>query len=507
MKKILRFLFSRTFVFGLGILLQIAILVLLILFLSNYGIWIYMLFTVLSACTILYVISGRDNPIYKLAWVIPIAFFPLYGWLLYLMVGRSSLTKKQEQLSLRVQREVCSHAAQDPQILQALTESDPVAGKQMHYISGCTQMPVYGHTIQEYLSPGEAFFARLCEELERAERFIFMEYFIIQGGMMWDTILDILKRKAAAGVEVKLIYDDFGCLFTLPSRYWKQLRQAGIQTHVFNPFRPSIDALMNYRDHRKITVIDGSVGFTGGNNLADEYINAYEKHGHWKDSSILLKGDAVWNLSLLFLQVWQVLDRQPVDYDRYRPTVSYPSDGYVTVFGDSPLDGHLVGETCYMQIIENARQYVSITTPYLILDNEMTTALCVAAQSGVQVRIITPGIPDKWYVHRNTRCNYRQLLAAGVEIYEYTGGFIHAKTIVSDDRTAVVGTQNFDFRSFYLHFELSALLFHSSAVHAVRQDHLETLTHCHRITEEELARQKLPERLLDVILTLFAPLM
>lgn len=282
----------------------------------------------------------------------------------------------------------------------------------------------------------------------------------------------------------------------------------GIECRVFNRFRPSLDVFMNYRDHRKICIIDGNVGFTGGINLADEYINAYEKHGHWKDTSIMLKGDAVWSLTILFLQMWgNTLSENDIDFEAYKPTKSYPTDGFVQPFGDSPIDSDLIGENTYMNIINNAKEYVYIQTPYLILDHEMTTALCLAAQSGIDVRIITPHIPDKWYVHAVTRANYAELVRAGVKIYEYTPGFIHAKTIVSDDTYAIVGTTNFDFRSFYLHFECGVFLFRASTVLDVRNDFLQTQQLSEEITENDCEKVKLPVRILRALLRVFSPLM
>ncbi|MEG2813364.1 MAG: phospholipase D-like domain-containing protein, partial [Oscillospiraceae bacterium] len=293
--------------------------------------------------------------------------------------------------------------------------------------------------------------------------------------------------------------------------YFKHLRKLGIETHVFNMFKPSIDVFMNYRDHRKITVIDGNVGFTGGNNLADEYINAITVHGHFKDTSIKLTGDAVWNLSVMFMQQWQFYAPEKMDYERYRPTLpqgeTFESDGYVQPFGDSPFDNHLIGEMTYMNLIEHANDYISITTPYLILDNEMITALRTAALSGVNVKIITPHIGDHWYVHMVTRYNYSALIKAGVEIYEYTPGFIHAKTIVIDDIAAVVGTQNFDYRSFYLHFECGALLYKNSEISKIRKDHLDTIKKSKRISIEDCKTKNPFKRFVQMILNLFAPLL
>ena len=324
---------------------------------------------------------------------------------------------------------------------------------------------------------------------------------------MWDPIFDILRKKAAEGVEVRFLYDDVGTLQTLPNNYRTVLEKAGIKTAIFNPFRPHLNIAMNYRDHRKITVIDGNVGFCGGINLADEYINAYEKHGHWKDTAVLLRGSGVWNLTLMFLMMWQFTTTVETDFDRYRPTQAVPNEGYVQPFGDSPLDNLNVSENAYMQIINRATRYVYITTPYLILDNEMITALSTAAQSGIDVRIITPHIADKWYVHIVTRSYYSQLIRAGVKIYEYTPGFIHAKMFTSDDKVAIVGTTNMDYRSFYLHFECGVSFYNSPVAKDVRDDFLNTLQVCQPISLEEMEQLPLSRRILAKLLRLMAPLM
>ncbi|WMJ22583.1 cardiolipin synthase [Paludicola sp. MB14-C6] len=507
MKQLFKFFTSRLFIFGLSIFAQVLVLVLMVLFLSNYGLYMYIVFTILSVITILYIISKDDNPIYKLAWTIPIAMFPILGWFFYYVAGRGNVSKKMKKRIQYVYESTKELSKQDESILEELKEYDGQIINHVNYINKTSSFPIYKNTQTQYLSPGEEFFDVLCAELKKAKKFIFMEYFIIQEGTMWDEILDIMAQKVKEGVEVKVMYDDLGCIRTVPTKYYKKLQALGIEVHVFNVFKPSIDVFMNYRDHRKITVIDGNVGFTGGNNLADEYINAFVKHGHWKDSSIMLKGDAVWNLSIMFLQMWQYYERHKIDFSYYRPTEHYESDGYVMPYGDGPLDQHLIGEMAYINIISRAKKYVSITTPYLILDNEMMTALCLAANSGVEVTIITPHVADKWYVHMVTRYNYIKLITAGVQVYEYTPGFVHAKTIVADDEIAIVGTQNFDFRSFYLHYECGAFLYKTSSIADVRKDHLNTLMQSEHITQEVCNETKFFTRFMQKLLNIFAPLM
>ncbi|MDE7298387.1 MAG: cardiolipin synthase, partial [Lachnospiraceae bacterium] len=340
---------------------------------------------------------------------------------------------------------------------------------------------------------------------EKAEKFIFMEYFIIAEGRMWDTILEILKEKAAAGVDVRLLYDDVGCLRLLPFQYYETIRGFGIKCEAFNPFVPFVSTVMNNRDHRKILVIDGETGFTGGINLADEYINEKERFGYWKDTGIMLKGDAVWNLTVMFLQLWNALRPTDTDFDCFRPRARYETDGYVQPYGDSPLDFENVGENVYLNIINSAKDYVYIFTPYLISDSEMISALCLAAKRGVDVRIVTPHIPDKKFAFMLTQSYYEQLMDGGVKIFEFEPGFIHAKCFVSDDIVATVGTINLDYRSLYLHFECGVYLYRTSSVMDVKQDAIDTIARSIPVTRDML-KPVLQKVVLQAFLKLFAPL-
>lgn len=346
--------------------------------------------------------------------------------------------------------------------------------------------------------------------MKKAQKYIFIEYFIIKDGLMWQSILDILKEKVSQGVEVRVIYDDIGCFLALPKDYAMQLKNIGIKCEVFNPFRPVLTAIQNNRDHRKITVIDGKVAFTGGLNLSDEYINTYEKHGYWKDAVIQIKGKAAWSLTLMFLEMWELCCGIPDDIDCFFPKNEVDerieSDGFVQPYSDSPVDNENVGEHVYLQIINNAKDYVYICTPYLIVDDSMVSALCLAAKSGVDVRIITPHIYDKALIHLTTRSFYRELIYGGVKIYEYSKGFMHSKIFVSDDQIATVGTTNLDFRSLYLHFECGVWMYNSKAVLQIKKDYFDTLNECTQITLEECI-ERLPIRVFQEILRIFAPLM
>ena len=509
MKKILRFITQRVVITALLIVLQVLLLFGFIWKLDNYFVYFYAGSVLLSLLITLGIINSKSNPAYKIAWLIPILLFPVFGGLVYLLFG-SDRTGRYLRKKLQGIGTEMDNVIGEAHRRSGAEQLPPDAANQSRYISHCAYCPPYQNTTTEYLPLGEVKFERMVEELKKAKHYIFLEYFIIQEGKMWNTILDILRQKAAEGVDVRVIYDDMGCIMILPTGYDRTLEQMGIKCRIFNPFVPILSSRFNTRDHRKICVIDGNVGFTGGINLADEYINAYEKHGHWKDTSILLKGEAVFNLTVMFLSMWDYLDGTTgkTDYSRYYPTVwDENAKGYVQPFADNPLDDEAVGETVYLNLINKAKRYVYITTPYLILSSEMFTALTSAAKCGVDVRIITPHVPDKWYVHAVSRSHYQPLIEAGVKIYEYTPGFIHAKTFVVDDDYAVVGTINLDYRSLYLHFECAVWMYQTPSVAQVRDDFFKTQQISQEITLEECRSLSFPRRLGRSVLRVFAPLM
>ena len=509
MKKILRFITQRVVITALLIVLQALLLFGFIWKLDNYFVYFYAGSVLLSLLITLGIINSKSNPAYKIAWLIPILLFPVFGGLIYLLFG-SDRTGRYLRKKLQGIGTEMDNVIGEAHRRSGAEQLPPDAANQSRYISHYAYCPPYQNTTTEYLPLGEVKFERMVEELKKAKHYIFLEYFIIQEGKMWNTILDILRQKAAEGVDVRVIYDDMGCIMILPTGYDRTLEQMGIKCRIFNPFVPILSSRFNTRDHRKICVIDGNVGFTGGINLADEYINAYEKHGHWKDTSILLKGEAVFNLTVMFLSMWDYLDSTTgkTDYSRYYPTVwDENAKGYVQPFADNPLDDEAVGETVYLNLINKAKRYVYITTPYLILSSEMLTALTSAAKCGVDVRIITPHIPDKWYVHAVSRSHYQPLIEAGVKIYEYTPGFIHAKTFVVDDDYAVVGTINLDYRSLYLHFECAVWMYQTPSVAQVRDDFFKTQQISQEITLEECRSLSFPRRLGRSVLRVFAPLM
>lgn len=506
----MRALFRRRLTIILLLLLQMVVLFYTLASSSMTSTVISGVLTLLSMLVCVYIVSKQDKGAYKLTWVFHILLFPVFGGLLYLLFSFQSSGRKLSKAAARTQAKAAGLSTLPHPCYDNALKEAPAHAPQIRYLQDHTGFPIYDHTQTAYFSPGETFFDQLLFELQKAEHYIFLEYFIVQEGVMWNSVLDILKEKVASGVKVRLMYDDMGCFFLLPKDYAKQLSAMGIECVVFNPFMPLLTSVQNNRDHRKIAVIDGKVAFTGGINLADEYINVIEKHGHWKDAAVKIEGKAAWSMTLMFLQMWETCTGKSEPYEPYYPWETAPcetaSDGFVQPYADSPMDTENIGEHVYLQMINTAKHYIYIHTPYLIIDDSMISALCLAAKSGVDVRIVTPHKWDKWFVHMTTRSYYRELIAAGVKIYEYSKGFLHSKTFVSDDEVATVGTTNLDFRSLYLHFECGVWMYKSRAVEEVKADFLSTLEHCHPITLED-CKCRLPLRMFQDMMRLFAPLM
>ncbi len=511
LKKVTQFIFRRVVIVALLLVIQVGVMAFFFIRFSHYSAVFYGVSLFCSLVAVFAIVSSRSNPAYKIAWIILIMSLPIFGGPFYLLFGFNKLSRHTRKKMAKIAEDMKRYDQLDRSVLSHMLEENPVAGRQSSYIERGAHCPPYRHTYCEYHPSGEVSFQRMLEELEKAEHYIFLEYFIIEEGQMWDPILEILRRKAAAGVDVRVIYDDLGSIFKLPDGYEKLLESYGIRACVFNPFIPVLNLRMNNRDHRKICVIDGHTGFTGGINLADEYINVKVLHGHWKDTAIMLRGEAVWSLTVMFLTMWDFIRGEESDFELYRPQVyqqeAMPDDGYLQPFADNPLDDEPVGENVYLNMIARAQQYVYITTPYLIPSNEMMTALCNAARSGVDVRIITPHIPDKWYVHAVSRAHYSQLVEAGVRIFEYTPGFIHAKSFVADGLYAVVGTINLDYRSLYLHFECATWMYRASCIDDIYRDFLETEQVSQEVTLEECRSVPFWTRILRNLLKMFAPLM
>ena len=498
---------SRLFVIAFLLLSELLLMLILANFLGELQPYGRIFLRCLSLLAVFWELTRSDNASYKISWIVLLLLAPFSGLLFYLIFGnkRFGINMKKQ---LNAYSEVKSRTKpKENHCLQVLREQNPMAARLAEYLFRVSNGALYSQTSVEYFPCGEKLFQQMLEELKQAKKFIFLEFFIIRQGLLWDAVLDILEKKAAEGVEIKILYDDVGCIQTLPRGYEEILRQKGMEVVLFNPLQPRLNTILNYRDHRKICVIDGNVGFTGGVNLSDEYINYVERCGYWKDTGLMLKGPAVQGLTELFLQLWQFSTGAETELSAYLPTVTEQSDGFVQPFGDDPMSSSHPGKTAYLQLCAHARKSLFITTPYLILDDEMRDGLMTAALSGVDVRIITPHIPDKWYVFAVTRSFYRPLLESGVRIFEYTPGFIHAKMMVADGDCAIVGSTNLDFRSFYLQFECGVLLYGNSAVKAVEQDFLETQALSQEITMEQEEAVPRWKRLGRLLLRILAPLM
>ncbi len=460
---------------------------------------------------VLYLINSPLDPTAKITWLIVIMLVPVFGALLFWYTqsetGHRAVKKRLEDLLAATRDKL----VQNEEVLAALEREEPREAMLVRYLqrSGC--FPVYSGTKTTFFPLGEDKFAEMLRQLNKAEHYIFLEYFIIEEGLMWGQILEILARKVQEGVEVKVMYDGTCEFSTLSYNYPEKLKKLGIQCKMFSPMSPFLSTHYNYRDHRKILVIDGRVAFTGGVNLADEYINHVKKFGHWKDTAVMLEGEAAKSFALMFLQMWSITERQP-EFDKYLGVGEQPlplsgAGGYVVPFGDCPLDGDKVGERVYMDILNRAVKYVHIMTPYLILDGELETALKFAAERKVDVRLILPGIPDKSVPYALAKSHYRSLLESGVKIYEYTPGFVHAKLFVSDDCRAVVGTINLDYRSLYHHFECAAYLYRTDCVADIEADFGKTLEQCREVTEETVRHEKWTVKTMGAVVKAFATLL
>ncbi len=508
--KFLKKLFSRTVIVLLALLIQIFIYVVVVSELAQHYFNVAVVFTAIGVASVFGVINRDMSASYKVPWIILLLTLPIAGVVIYLLIGNPVLSKRVNKFQLELLKRSEEFRLPCPNTLDSLAARSELAAGQARYLTATCGMPLCDSTQTKYFPSGEAAFEFLKERLRQAKKYIFMEYFIIENGKMWGEILQILKSKAQEGVEVKVMYDDFGCSGRLKYNYCNELKKFGIECVKFNKLTFIVTAMHNNRDHRKITVIDGEEAFTGGFNLCDEYINVTSPFGYWKDSGIYLSGKGARNFAIMFLMQFALATRNnDVDFAKYLPESLHTrfEDGYVLPFGDgpAPMDNDYIAEETYLNIINQAKRYVYITTPYLIVDYHFTKALKAAAKRGVDVRIITPGVPDKKLVNIMTKSSYDKLTAGGVKIYEFTPGFIHAKSFVSDDTTAVIGTINLDYRSFVHHFECGVWMYGCSAVDEIRSDFDNTLQSCKQI--ERGKALKWYQRIVATVLNVFAPLM
>ncbi len=508
-KGIIHAIFSR---FGLMLLMMIAQIFIL------FGIfrWFEEFLPHILGGTVLFtfimvicLLNSRMNPTAKITWLIVIMLVPVFGVLLFAYtqsdVGHRALKARMNQIITETKECI----PQSGDTMERLTEENQGVAALAHYMhrSGCH--PVFENTSVTYFPLGEEKFAQMLKQLEAAEHFIFMEYFIVDEGIMWGQILEILAKKASEGVDVRVMYDGTCEFALLPHDYPKRLRALGIQCKIFAPVSPFVSTHYNYRDHRKILVIDGHTAFNGGVNLADEYINQKKKFGHWKDTAVMLKGEAVQSFTLMFLQMWRIdtAKDETQHFLSYLPRPVQKANGFVIPYGDCPLDDDKLGERVYMDILNRSLKYVHIMVPYLILDGEMETALKFAAERGVDVVLLLPGIPDKAVPYALAKTHYMSLLESGVKIYEYTPGFVHAKVFVCDGEEAVVGTINLDYRSLYHHFECATYLYRTDCILDIEEDFQKTLTKCRQVTKETARHEKLRVKLTGHLMKAFAPLL
>ena len=453
------------------------------------------------------IIASDDNPDYKIPWMLFVLIIPVAGLMLYFIFGSRKLKKKYVKRLESLKS--LSYKKDDTKLLNKLEEENPVASSQAKTLINIADAHLFENTKQTYYSCGEKYFEALLEDLNKAKKFIYLEYFIIEEGKFWNSILDVLKEKAKQGVDIKVTYDDIGCMSTLPGNYSKQLKKYGIEATPFSRMKGQADNEFNNRNHRKITVIDGVIGYTGGINIADEYINEIERFGHWKDVGVRIEGEAVYELTKLFLIDFGINLKAPINLpDNLYPKKNIKENGYVIPFGDGPkpLYKWRVGKTIIQSMLATATKYVYITTPYLIIDNELSTSIENAALRGIDVRIIVPHIPDKKIVFNMTKSFYKRFIECGVKIYEYKPGFIHAKTYLADDKYAIIGTTNLDYRSLVHHFENGVWLYNCECIKDIKNDIYDTLDKSIKI-EPQMLKTNFLNRFFRALVRIFAPML
>ena len=498
-------------------LLVVAIIVLNVVFANYLNEYFYIIFAgleVISLVFVLFVINNDRNASYVLAWTIIILAIPVVGLFIYLLWGRRSRFKKERKMAKEIDEKIQTHIDPQEQNFIDFLEEYPENKLQAGFLTK-SGFPIYRNTVCKYYPLGENKFVDMFEDMRKAKKFIFMEYFILADGIIWQEVEDILIQKADEGLDVRLLFDDFGSIIKAPNDLIKNLRSHGVKVYNFNPVARYISKLyINFRNHQKCCIIDGDIAYTGGTNLADEYANLYERFGHWKDTAIRLQGDAAWGITTMFLGMWERESKKgETDYNRFMPDFSQqrlPKDqqGFFIPYWDSPLNNPKnPAEDIYRSIINNAKHNLYICTPYFIVDDSMIRDICRAAESGVDVRLITPGIPDKWYAYVVTQSHYEKLIESGVKVYQYTPGFIHAKTVISDYSHAITGCINFDYRSFHLHFENSVYICGDPVIKDIYKDFEETFDLSTEIDLERWYKRSLPRKALEGFMRIFSPLL
>ena len=507
MKKYLKNSLGRILVLLAAATIEIFVMLSVFGWFNDKTAWILFVLGFASVVITLAIIKESRHLSFDVMWIVLILLFPIPGAIIYLLLGADLNVSKTFKKICNETIKAEEYYPDDKEVLEEMKEKHPEHKGQFEYISGANEFSFYKNREFNYYSLGELGYPRILEELQKAEKFIFLEYFIIDDGEMWGSILQILEEKAKQGLDVRVMYDDLGSFFLLPLNYSKTLEEKGIKCMPFNRINPILNIIINHRDHRKIMVIDGKVAFSGGINLADEYINAIEKYGVWKDNCFKVTGEAVWSYTIMFLTHWNAMRHEDKTFLSYRAQpLAGEVDGYIAPYGDTPLDDEVCAKSVIMNILGQARDYVFIASPYLIIDSELINALILCAQRSVDVRIIVPGIPDKQIVYMISSSYFEPLLKGGVKIIQYDPGFVHAKIIVSDDIIATAGTVNFDYRSLYLHFENGTLLYDSSAVLDIRKDAESMMEAGHELGLDD-CRSNIIKRFFVGILRLFAPMM
>ncbi len=495
---------KRVFIVFIGVVLQFGFAIMIRLFFYKYLGIITIFYSLISILIVLWILKDSTRLSHDIPWIILILMFPIFGTILLITLGKNYSKNKLLKNIFIYEKKYSELLVQNEKIKKEIDEKKL---DNIKYIINRTNYFVSTNNDITYYNFGELFYPELLKELKKAKKFIFMEYFIINEGIMWNGILDILKEKASQGVDVRILYDDMGSIAMLKTNYSKKLAQFGIKCIPFNKLSPFRGIFMNNRDHRKMTIIDGKVAFSGGVNLSDEYININSKLGVWKDNGIKIVGDAIWNLTVMFLTLWNANKNEDKDITKFKYDFkkNKTDNGYVIPYGVAPLHKDLIGEDVYINMINSAKSYLYIMTPYLIIDTDMVNSLIRASKRGVDVRIIVPGIPDKKVVYTQTKSFFKVLHDNGVKIYKYTNGFVHSKVFLSDDSKAVVGTINMDYRSLYLHFENGIYMENVKTIEDVHKDFEETFKDSQELNDKDV-KTGFIKSLWQAILRLFAPL-
>ncbi len=494
---------KRVIIVLIGVILQFGFAILIRLFFYKYLGIINLFYSIVSILIVLGILKNSTRLSNDLPWIILILIFPIFGTILLITLGRNYSKNKLLKNIFTYEKEYSKYLVQDKNIVKEVKDKNL---DNINYLMNRTNYFVSKNNQITYYPYGEIFYPELLKELKKAKKFIFMEYFIINEGTMWNGILDILKEKAKEGLDVRIMYDDMGSIAMLKTNYSKELAKFNIKCITFNKLSPFRGIFMNNRDHRKMTIIDGKVAFSGGVNLSDEYINVNSRLGIWKDNGIKIVGDAIWNLTVMFLTLWNANRNEDKDITKFKYDFKEKDvNGYVIPYGVAPLHIDLIGEDVYINMINSAKKYLYIMTPYLIIDTDMVNALCRASKRGVDVRIIVPGIPDKKIVYTQTVSFFKVLHDSGVKIYKFTNGFVHSKVFLSDDVRAVVGTINMDYRSLYLHFENGIYMESVKEIKDIYKDFESTFKECQELNDKDVKNGFFKE-LWQAILRLFAPL-